>query len=189
MLASSWPSLRADCEGWQPRGDVHSLGDKQLDYALMLSVKDLMVDELCLPPSARRIDHLDERDRTLPIGAEGNAPSFVSACEVTLAPGRTGQYASAFCQEPRGLGGANDLRSADAFLGCEVERGGFALRCSACDCAPVLIEEGERQADCRDQRSRSGGAFRADGESKLPYNRSEERRVGKEGRSRWSPDH
>src|SRR6266480_3693258 len=169
MLASSWPSLGADCEGWQRRGDVLSLGDKQMDYALVLCVEDLIVDELCLPPCARRIDHLDKWDGTLPIGPEGDAPSFVSACEVTLAPGRTGQYSSAFCQEPRGLGGANDLRSADAFLGCEVERGRFALRCSACDCAPVLIEEGERHADSRDQRSRSGGAFRADGESKLPY--------------------
>src|SRR5437773_8775540 len=168
MLSPSWPGPRPNCEAWERRRDVHSLGDKQLDYALVLSVKDLMVDELCLPPCARRIDHLDKWDGTLPIGPEGDAPSFVSACEVTLAPGRTGQYSSAFCQEPRGLGGANDLRSADAFLGCEVERGRFALRCSACDCAPVLIEEGERHADSRDQRSRSGGAFRADGESELP---------------------
>src|SRR6266480_4209105 len=169
MRASSWPSLRADCEGWQRRGDVLSLGDKQLDYALVLCVEDLIVDELCLPPCARRIDDLDEWDGTLPIGPEGNAPSFVSACEVALAPGRTGEHASAFCQEPRGLGGTNDLGSTDALLGCEVERGRFAFCRGACDCAPVLIEEGERHADSRDQRSRSGGAFRADGESKLPY--------------------
>src|SRR6266480_3787729 len=154
MLSPSWPGPRANCEAWERRRDVHSLGDKQLDYALMLSVKDLMVDELCLPPSARRIDHLDERDRTLPIGPEGNAPSFVSACEVTLAPGRTGQYSSAFCQEPRGLGGTNDLRPTDALLGRELEGGCFAFRRGARDGAPILIEQRERHADSRDQGSR-----------------------------------
>src|SRR5213592_99753 len=141
MLASSWPSLRADSEGWQRRGDVLSLGDKQLDYALVLCVEDLIVDELCLPPCARRIDHLDEWDGTLPIGPEGNAPSLVSACEVTLAPGRTGQYSSAFCQEPRGLGGTNDLRPTDALLGRELEGSCFAFRRGARDGAPVLIEQ------------------------------------------------
>src|SRR5205814_10415499 len=60
-------------------------------------------------------------------------------------------------------------RSSDlALLGCEVERRRFAFRRGACDGAPVLIEQGERYADSRDQRSRSGGAFRADGESELP---------------------
>src|SRR5206468_11115935 len=168
MLSVSWPGLRANCERRQRGRDVDSLGDKQLDYAFVLGVEDLVIDELCFAPGARRIDDLDEWDGTLPIGTEGNAPSLVSACEVTLAPGRTGQYSSAFCQEPRGLGGTNNLRPTNALLGCEVERRRFAFRRGACDGAPVLIEQGERHADSRDQRSRSGGAFRADGESELP---------------------
>src|SRR5438034_945806 len=168
MLSPSWSGPSANCEGWQRRGDIHSLGDDQLDYALVLGVEDLVIDELCFPPGARRIDHLDEWDGTLSIGTKRDAPSFVGACEVTLAPGRTGQDASALCQESRRFGGTNDLRPTNALLGREVERGGFAFRRGAGDCAPVLIEEGERHADSRDQRSRSGGAFRADGESKLP---------------------
>src|SRR5438093_8899197 len=168
MLSVSWPGLRANCERRQRGRYVDSLGDKQLDYAFVLGVEDLVIDELCFAPGARRIDDLDEWDGTLPLGTEGNAPSLVSACEVTLAPGRTGQYSSAFCQEPRGLGGTNNLRPTNALLGCEVERRRFAFRRGACDGAPVLIEQGERYADSRDQRSRSGGAFRADGESELP---------------------
>src|SRR2546426_526769 len=168
MRAFSWPGLRATCEGGQRRGDVDSLGDKQLDYALVLGVKDLIVDELCLPPGARRVDHLDKWDGTLPIGTKGNAPSFVGAREVSLAPGSTGEHTRAICQEPRGFGGTNDLRSTNAFLGRELEHGRFAFRRGTGDCAPVLIEEGERHADPRDQRSRSRSAFRADGESELP---------------------
>src|SRR6266480_4434928 len=154
MLSLSWPGLRANCERQQRGRDVHSLGDKQLDYALMLSVKDLIVDKLRLPPGARRVDHLDEWDGTLPIGTEGNAPSLVSACEVTLAPARTGQCSSAFCQEPRGVGGTNDLRPTDALLGRELEGGCFVFRRGARDGAPVLIEQRERHADSRDQGSR-----------------------------------
>src|SRR2546430_12870674 len=111
MRSFSWPRLR---ETWQRRCDVHSLRDKQLDHALVLGVKDLVVDELCLSPGARRIDDLDEWDGTLLIGTECDAPSFVGACEVALALGRTGQYASAFCQKSRGFGGTNDLRASNA---------------------------------------------------------------------------
>src|SRR6267378_6799641 len=102
MRSLSWPRVR---EGWQRRGDVHSLCDKQLDDALVLGVKDLVVNELCFPPGARRIDHLDEWDGTLPIGAEGDAPSFVGAREVALGPGGTGEHTRAVCQEPRGFRG------------------------------------------------------------------------------------
>src|SRR2546430_13377458 len=168
MLASSWPGLRADCEGWQRRGNVLSLGDKQLDYALVLCVEDLIVDELRLPPCACRIDDLDEWDGTLPIGTQGDAPSFVGAREVALAPCGTGEHTSAFCQQPSGFGGTDDLRAPNALLGCEVERRRFAFCRGACDGAPVLIEQGERHAHSRDQRSRSGGAFRAYRESELP---------------------
>src|SRR6266566_2701859 len=167
MLSSSWPGPRTNCEGWQRRGDVHSLCDKQLDHALVLGVKDLVVDELCLPPGARRIDDLDEWDGTLPIGAEGDAPSFVSACEVPLAPRRTGEHTSAVCQQPSGLGSTDDLRPTDALLGCEVERRRLALRRGAGDGAPVLIEEGERHADSRVQGSRSRSPLRANGDSEL----------------------
>ena len=155
MLLSSWPGLRANGEGWQRGGDVHSLGDKQLDYALVLRVKDLVIDELCLAPGARRIDHLDERDGTLPIGTEGDAPSFVSACEVPLAPCRTGEDTSTFCQQPSGFRSTDDLRPTNALLGCEVEHRRFAFRRGACDGAPVLIEEWEWHADSRDQGSRA----------------------------------
>src|SRR6266550_3596321 len=165
MRSLSWPRLR---EGWQCRSDVHSLCDEQVDHALVLGVKDLVIDERCFPPGARRIDHLDEWDGTLPIGTEGNAPSFVGACEIPSTPGRIGQYTSALCQESRGFGGTNDLRASNALLGYEVERRRFAFRSGAGNSAPVLIEQGERHADSRDQRSRSGGAFRADGESELP---------------------
>src|SRR6266480_2556434 len=154
MLSLSWPGLRANCERRSCGGDVDSLGDKQLDYAFVLGVEDLVIDELCFAPGARRVDHLDEWDGTLPIGTKGDAPSLVSACEVTLAPGRTGQYASAFCQEPRGLGGTNDLRPTDALLGRELEGGCFAFRRGARDGAPILIEQRERHADSRDQGSR-----------------------------------
>src|SRR6267378_4157781 len=154
MRSSSSPGSSANCEGWQRGGDVHSLCDKQLDHTLVLGVKDLVVDELCLAPCARRIDDLDEWDGTLPIGTERDAPSFVSACEVALPPGSTGKYMSAFCQEPSRYGGTHDLSSPDALLGHELERGRFAFRRGAGDGAPVLIEERERHADCRDQRSR-----------------------------------
>src|SRR6266571_1485924 len=143
MLSPSWPGPRPNCEHWQRGSDVDSLGDKQLDDALVLGVEDLIVDELCLPPCACRVDHLDEWYRTLPIGTKGNAPSFVSACEVPFAPGMAGQYASAFSQEPSGFGSTNDLRAPNALLGCEVERRRCAFRRRACDGAPVLIEERE----------------------------------------------
>src|SRR6267378_6196489 len=143
MRSSSWPGSSANCEGWQRRGDVHSLCDKLLDHTLVLGVKDLVVDELCFPPGARRIDDLDEWDGTLPIGTERDAPSFVSACEVALPPGSTGEYMSAFCQEPSRFGGTHDLRTTNALPGREVERRRFAFRGGAGDSAPVLIEEGE----------------------------------------------
>src|SRR5216110_2462061 len=98
MRSLSWPRLH---EGWQRRGDVHSLCDKQLDHALVLGVEDLIVDELCLSPGARRIDHLDEWDGTLSIGTEGDAPSFVGACEVALARCRAGEHTRAIGQESR----------------------------------------------------------------------------------------
>src|SRR2546421_2734718 len=165
MRSFSWPRLR---ETWQRRCDVHSLRDKQLDHALVLGIKDLVVDELRLPPGARRIDDLDEWDGTLPIRAEGDAPSFVGAGEVALARRSTGEHTRAVCQQPSGFGSTDDLRSTDALLGCEVERRRFAFPRGACDGAPILIEQGERHADSRDQRSRSGSALRADGESELP---------------------
>src|SRR2546427_5769867 len=98
MRASSWPGLRASCEHRQRGRDVYSLGDEQLDYALVLGVEDLIVDELRLPPCARRIDHLDEWDSTLAIGTKRDAPSFVSAREVALAPCSTGEHTRAICQ-------------------------------------------------------------------------------------------
>src|SRR5438270_12933698 len=140
MLLLSWPRLG---ERWQRRSDVHSLGDEELYHALVLGIKDLVVDELRLPPGARRIDDLDEWDGTLPIRTQGDAPSFVGAGEVALVPGRTGQYASALCQESRRFGGTNDLSAPHAFLGCEVECRRFAFCRGACDGAPVLIEQGE----------------------------------------------
>src|SRR5439155_1264769 len=108
---------------WQRRGDVLSLGDKQLDYALVLCVEDLIVDELCPPPCPCRIDHLDEWDGTLPIGPEGNAPSFVSAREVPLAPRSTGEQTGTLCQQPSGFGSTDDLRAPNALLGCECRSG------------------------------------------------------------------
>ena len=154
MSSPSWPGPSANCEAWQRRGDVHSLCDKQLGHALVLGVENLMVDELRLPPGARRVDHLNEWDGTFSVGTERDAPSFVGACEVALAPGVTGEDTSAFCQEPGGFGSTNDLRAPNALLRGELERGGFAVRGGAGNCASVLIEQRERHADARDQRSR-----------------------------------
>src|SRR6266550_2654708 len=154
MLSLSWPGLRANCERRQCGGDVDSLGDKQLDHALVLSVKDLVINQLCFPPGARRVDHLDEWDGTLPVGTEGNAPSLVGAREVALAPCSTGEHTRAICQEPRGFGGPHDLCATHALLGRKLESGRVAFRRGACNCAPVLIEQRERQADSRDQGSR-----------------------------------
>src|SRR5260370_6703196 len=116
----------------------------------MLGVENLIVDELCISAGARRIEHMDEWDGTLAIGTKRDTPSFVSACEIALAPGSTGEHTSTFCQQPSGFGSTDDLRASNAVLGCEVERRRFALRCGACDGAPILIEEGERHADSRD---------------------------------------
>src|SRR5213080_3090619 len=138
MRSLSWPRLR---EGWQCRSDVHSLGDEQLDHAFVLGVEDLVIDELRFPPGARRIDHLDEWDGTLPIGTEGNAPSFVGAREVALAPCSTGEHTRAICQEPRGFGGPHDLCATNALLGRNLESGRVAFRRGARDGAPVLIEQ------------------------------------------------
>ncbi len=88
----------------------------------MLSVKDLIVDKLRLPPGARRVDHLDEWDGTLPIGTQGDAPSFVGAREVALALCSTGEHTRAICQEPRGFGGPLDLCATNALLGRKLER-------------------------------------------------------------------
>src|SRR6266513_4330939 len=121
MLSLSWPGLRANCERRSCGGDVESLGDKQLDYAFVLGVEDLVIDELCFAPGARRVDHLDEWDGTLPIGTKGDAPSLVGAREVALALCSTGEHTRAICQEPRGFGSPLDLCATNALLGRKLE--------------------------------------------------------------------
>jgi len=144
MPSSSWPGLRAKGEGWQCGGDVDSLGDKQLDDTLVLGVEHLVEGDSCLAPRPRRVDHLNEWDGTFAIGTKGDAPSFVGACEISLAPACIGEHTGAFRQQPGGFGAADDFCAADPLLSGELEPRRVSFRGGAPDGAAVLIEKWER---------------------------------------------
>src|SRR5207249_2705837 len=133
MPSSSWPGLRANGEGWQCRGDVDSHGDKQLDDTLVLSVEDLIIGEPRFAPRPRCVDDLNEWDGTFAVGTKGDAPSFVGACEISLAPACIGEHTSAFRQQPGGFAAADDFCAADALLSGELEPRRVSFRGGAGD--------------------------------------------------------